>query len=325
MLENFVTLFDSKYLAQGLVLYESLTTKGNASIWVICMDDKTYNILNSFNFPNLKPIHYKTCETPELLAVKSSRTTGEYCWTFTPFTFTAIYSLDPSLNRLTYVDADLYFLKNFNEIFDEFERSKKNILITKHNYSGFLNSRIKEKKFGKFCVQFITVNNNKSSMNVINWWQKKNIDWCFARVEKGKFGDQKYLDEWPKIFKNDVYILKNKDFALAPWNVNSFSDSLLLRKTIFYHFHGFRILNNSKFVLFNGYKIESTTKNLYQIYINEIVKNLQLIDKSNFKIYYPPISDNFLTRIKKAFLNFIGLRKEVKIHINQSACENKFD
>jgi hypothetical protein len=160
---------------------------------------------------------------------------------------------------------------------------------------------------------------------VRKWWEERCVEWCFARFEDNKFGDQKYLDEWPKIFKNDVYILKNKDFALAPWNVNLFSDSLLSRKAIFYHFHGFRILNNFKFVLFNGYNIESTTKNLYQIYVNEIIKNLQLIDKSNFKINYPQISDNFLTRIKKAFLNFIGLRKEVKIHTNQSACGNKCD
>jgi hypothetical protein len=307
------------------VLYESLTTNGKATVWVICMDDTTYVILNKLNYHNLHAIHYSTCETPELLAIKASRTTGEYCWTFTPFTFTAIFLLAPDLKKLTYVDADLFFMRNFDEIFHELEASNKSVLITKHNYSGILGGQIKENKFGKFCVQFITVKNTIASKKVINWWQNKCIDWCFARVEKGKFGDQKYLDEWPEIFGDDVHILKNPDFALAPWNINSLSKSLKSKRAIFYHFHGFRIINKYNFILFNGYRIGLTTNELYQLYLSKVIKNLQLVEKINPSIKYFTVRDSFINKFKKILLEGIGLRKELSLHEKPATFESNFD
>ena len=90
-MEHFITLFDSKYLPQGLALHESLIKNGDATLWVVCMDDIAFHTINSLKFESLKAIYFSDHETPELLAIKSSRTAGEYCWTFTPFTFSIFF------------------------------------------------------------------------------------------------------------------------------------------------------------------------------------------------------------------------------------------
>jgi hypothetical protein len=65
-------------------------------------------------------------------------------------------------------------------------------------------------------------------------------------VEDGKYGDQKYLENWPKRF-DGVVVLKHKGANLAPWNVEDYSISLRNGQVmvdndpvIFYHFSGLR-------------------------------------------------------------------------------------
>ena len=76
---------------------------------------------------------------------------------------------------------------------------------------------------------------------VRKWWEERCIEWCYGRFEDGKFGDQKYLDDWPERFYDAVHVLGNKELALAPWNAIRFPYG----KSIFYHFHGVRIISNN--------------------------------------------------------------------------------
>ena len=238
-MEHYVTLFDSLFLPQGLALHKSLENYARSyTLWVLCMDDIAYQVLEKLNKPNIRLIALSEIETPELLAVKPGRTKAEYCWTLTPFTPKLVFERDKSVERVTYLDADMFFLADVSPIFDEFEASGKAVLITEHAYSPEYDQSATS---GRFCVQFMTFERDKSE-KVRSWWEARCVEWCFSRQENGKFGDQKYLDCWPDKFADDVHILQKQEWMLGPWNATRFAYSA----GKVYHFHGLRILEKGK-------------------------------------------------------------------------------
>jgi len=237
-MEHYVTLFDSLFLPQGLSLHSSLERHaGSYTLWVLCMDDEAKVVLEKLNKPNIKTIALSEVETPELLAVKIDRTMGEYCWTLTPLTPKIVFERDRSIQRVTYLDADLYFLKDITPIFQEFETSCKAILITEHGYAPEYDMSATH---GQFCVQFMSFIRNRSEP-IRAYWEERCINWCFNRSENGKFGDQKYLDRWPDEFSDLVHVLQHQEWALAPWNATRFP----YNSGKFYHFHALRILDKN--------------------------------------------------------------------------------
>jgi hypothetical protein len=270
MKKHFVTLFDKNFLTHGLVLKASLKKNLPESIlWVICMDSTTFDVLSAMNLQDLNLIKLEDVENAKLLSVKSQRSAGEYCWTLTPFSADFVFSKDSQIEEVTYIDADLYILnKNINLIFEEFDKSKKSALITKHAYSPeYDQSAIA----GIFCVQFMIFKRDLSR-HVRQSWQDQCIEWCFGRYEDGKFGDQKYLDDWPEKFASDIHVLERESLLLGPWNCTRFpySDGAA------WHFHGLRIQkdeNTKQLSLVNNgmYKIpEPTIRNVYNPYIEEL-------------------------------------------------------
>jgi len=281
--EQFVTIFDSLFLPQGIVLSKSLYKNNpNCILWVICADELSYEILRKLNLINLKLIKLSDYETPELLKVKQERTIAEYLWTLTPFASKFVFNSDKTINKVTYIDADLYILDNLDSIFNEFASSNKSVMITKHGYNPIYDQ---SSLTGKFCVQFMIFIRHNSE-NVRNWWEQECLKWCYARYEDGKFGDQKYLDSFPHLFKNDVHILTRENEILAPWNVQiyPYSDAKI------YHFHGFRIINKNKFT-FGRYPIPiPTLNNIHKNYITEIKAAINLLLLNDF-IIKPQIND----------------------------------
>ena len=92
------------------------------------------------------------------------------------------------------MDADLYFYQDPQILIDEIPKNKS-VLITQHNYYPKYDQ---SKTSGIYCVQFMYFKNDNEGMKVLKWWRDKCIEWCYNRFEDGKFGDQKYLDDWFK-------------------------------------------------------------------------------------------------------------------------------
>ena len=273
-MEHYVTLFDKAYLPQGLALYNSMKLKVSSfSLWVVCMDDETYHLLNNLNFKYLKCLRFSEYETKQLKEVKEERSKVEYYWTVTPFVADFVFQADQKIKRVTYIDADLWFLKDPQLIFDNFINSSKSVMITNH---GFLKEYDTSKEHGKYCVQFIIFDKEKSA-HIRKSWQNNCLEWCYARSENGKFGDQKYLDEWPVLFSNEIYILENFEYSQAPWNSLKFDS----KDAIFFHFHGLKIISLNSVLVGSYYLKEEAIENFYSPYLNDIRQSIDTI--SQFK------------------------------------------
>ena len=254
-MQNFCTLFNSSYLSRGLAMYNSLLGQtSDFHLYIYAFDDACYQTLIRMFLSNATIIPLHAFETEELLAIKDSRTAGEYCWTCTP---SILWHCIPAYNldHCTYLDADLLFFSD--PVVLTREMGNKSVLITEHRYhEDYDQSAL----CGIYCVQFVTVKNTAAGLSVLDWWRKACLLWCYNRFEDGKFGDQKYLDDWTTRFE-EVHVLRHLGGGLAPWNAKEYRvgktegkvwiENTLSEKAalVFYHFHDFRYCADEVFRL----------------------------------------------------------------------------
>jgi hypothetical protein len=253
---SFCTLFDSNFLSRGLALHISLSRYApDATLYVYCFDDLTHRLLTQLALPNLKPVAMAEFESLELLTVKPTRSVAEYCWTCTPHIIRhAIQHFH--LPAVTYLDADLYFFASPTVLLEEWEATGASVLITEHRYSPCYDHA---RRFGIYCVQFVTFRADTAGIAALNWWADRCLEWCYSREEDGKFGDQKYLDDWTTRFEG-VHVLRHLGGGVAPWNVQQYEvlatdgAAVQLREfasdaqfpLVFYHFHGLQIFRDGE-------------------------------------------------------------------------------
>jgi predicted ester cyclase len=276
-MEHFVTLFDSLFLPQGLALHMSMERHvKNYTLWILCVDDEAHAVLTKLQLPNVRLLQLSKLETEDLLRVKHARSKGEYCWTLTPFAPRFVFEADPDVSRVTYLDADLWFRKHPKPIFDEFDASGKQVLITDHAYAPEYDQSATS---GQYCVQFMTFTRHGGEV-VRKWWEERCIEWCYARFEDGKFGDQKYLDDWPDIFASSVHVLQDKERALAPWNAIRFP----FANAVFYHFHGLRIVSHRKIDIGWYHLPRPLVRYVYVPFLSDLRLVCELLQKSGFMV-----------------------------------------
>lgn len=315
----FCTLFDSFYLSRGLAMYESLKSQTtDFHLYVFAFDNLSCDLLHSLKLENTTIVPLNDFETEELKEVKKSRTVAEYCWTCTPSTISYVLKKF-NLPLCTYIDADLFFYSDPSVLISEMSENGKNVLITEHRFS-LLPKIYEKKRSGRFCVQFITFTNEEKSLLILDKWRKQCINWCYARHEDGKFGDQKYLDEWPLAYPN-IHILKHQGGGIAPWNLTRYcftndGNSITGKerktgikfKVVFFHFQYVKFLSDGLCDI-GWYFISSEVRRIFYIpyleKINEIERKLYKINAA-FKTGYTHFKEDslksfFKSGIKKIF------------------------
>ena len=244
MAREIVTLFDSNYLIKAVAMARSLE-RADVTLTCCCFDERSLRILEALNLPNVRPFGLAELEAgdPELLAVKPDRTPTEYCWTSTPALIRHVLNARPEIGELTYCDADLLFFSDPEPLFAEM--GDASICITPHRYSERYRA---QEVNGIYCVQWNTFRRDERGMAALDWWRERCLEWCYYRLEDGKLGDQKYLDDWPERFAG-VHVLQHKGGGLAPWNVPSYDiraggpAGVLVDDDplVFFHYHRVRL------------------------------------------------------------------------------------
>ena len=276
---NFCTLFDSYYLSRGVAMYQSLSRHcKDFHLYVFAFDNKAFEVLQKLNLLNTTIIPLKQFEDEKLLKVKKDRDRVEYLWTCSSSII--LYVLENyKVDNCTYLDADIYFFNSPKVLIDEV--GNNSVMITKHRYTLKYDQ---SNTSGVYCVQFMFFKNDRTGIEVLKWWRNACINWCYRKVEKGKFGDQKYLDDWPERFRG-IHVLQHLGGGVAPWNIQQydfflkgtqlFGKEIKTKrefKVIFYHFHNFKFLNNNK-VNLGGYETSENAINaLYKPYLGNLEK-----------------------------------------------------
>jgi hypothetical protein len=243
---TYCTLFDRHYLTRAVVLARSLDRVSPPfRLLAFCMDDVTHAALQQLCLPGIQPISLELLEAhdPALASTKADRSRVEYCWTATPAICRYALETDPSVEEVTYLDADLQFFSRPEPLFDEL--GDGDVLLVPHRYAP--EHRHKEATSGTYNVEWLTFRRSEAGLAALQWWHERCIEWCYFRWEDGKLGDQKYLDEFPRLF-DGVRVLEHPGGGLAPWNVSAHrldgrdgDVQVDGRPLVFYHHHSLRL------------------------------------------------------------------------------------
>jgi hypothetical protein len=171
--------------------------------------------------------------------VRPTRSLVEYAWTAVPVTCRYVLAREDSISTVTYLDADLFFFGSPQPMFDELGHDS--ILVVPHRMPDPRD----ELAPGKYNVGWVTLRRDASGTAALDSWRERCLDWCYERVEPGRFGDQKYLEDWPRRFER-VKVSQNTAAGLAPWNQTSHElessthGSLVAdgRPVVFFHYSG---------------------------------------------------------------------------------------
>lgn len=243
-------------------------------VWAFCLDDESFQYLSHYPLPGVTPVGANEFETPELLSVKSGRNVAEYCWTCTPSIIDhCLRKL--SLGSVIYLDADLFFFSSVEPLLVEFAKSGSSVLLTEHRYTPKYDHSLTS---GVYCVQFMGFRHDDRGLAALDWWKARCLEWCFARAEDGKFGDQKYLDDWKTRFPG-VHVLQHLGGGVAPWNFFNYdiTEGPCVDGTavVFCHFHALRWRKDGSFVKAEGYRLPGGAKQfIYPPYLEALGRAL---------------------------------------------------
>lgn len=325
---NFVTLFDKNYMSRGIVLYNSLKEhcKQDFTFYVLAMDEVTEKYLKSLNNVNLFVITVDDMKKmyPVLIKLEKERTRGEFSWTLSSFSIQ--YCLRQfSLDSCTYVDSDICFYNDPQILLDEV--GDKSVMITEHNYTPEYDQSATS---GKFCVQFMYFKNNEDGNKVLEYWRSKCEEWCYNRMEDGKFGDQKYLDDWESRFEGIVYNCRNIGCGVAPWNVQKYDVSKednvfyvteritkIKKPIVFFHFHALKEIGERKWC-FSQYRLENEEKELlFKAYIQELYTEEEKYPQEIIEKRYKSINISIYRKLRM-FLGYIRRYSQYKEKLRES-------
>ncbi len=322
-------LSDFNYLTYGITLIDSLLRTSSVPICIhyLCMDDKSYKILNTLYNNNIV-LYNENILLEKNKQLQLLKDTHYIYYLYTLSSEFTKYLIDvKKCESVTYIDSDICFHKDIQIIYNEIKN--KDVGIFKHRFPEGLEHNAK--LYGEFNVGVVYFKNSKKGREVLNWWNDAVLYKKYP--ELANCGDQQYLDMFPKMCSEDeIYIDDNIGHG-APWNWRSYSlDNIDNYKVIykgqkqpyvFSHFSKFKY--NIKSNTYTNSPVYNTYTNNGNVYHNK--KLIKLHDEyfNNIKISNQKIRLSVLKKIKIAvgMIVFEGdyvikeCIKQIYPHVNQ--------
>lgn len=213
---------------------------------MLCLDQITFDELRRRNLPGVKLVPLDELEraTEGLASARANRSQIEFYYTCSPALPLFIIKSDPAIDLITYLDADLYFYADPELVFEEL--GTKSVGIIRHRLAPEL---AHEERYSIYNVGWVTFRRDEAGLACLTWWCERCIEWCYLRLEEGRYADQKYLDYFPARFPN-VVVLEHEGANLAPWNITNYRIGRVEgqitvngQPLVFFHFSGFQQIN----------------------------------------------------------------------------------
>lgn len=217
-MNHYCTYFDSGFLIQGLAMWRSLAARDQDSVlWVLALDDRAADVLREIGGTWLRVVRLEEIEAgdEELRAAKANRSKAEYYFTLSPCWPLWLLRRRTDIERVTYLDADLFFFGNPGAMFEEMDRAGASVMITRHRFPSWLKHY---EKHGVFNVGVLSFRRDEAGFGCLEEWRRQCLEWCHDRLEESRYADQKYLEAWPEKMGKGLLVLEDPAVNAAPWN-----------------------------------------------------------------------------------------------------------
>lgn len=302
-MRHYCSLFNSVYQFHARLLYESIIASdgiSNTQFYFFCFDQESFNYFRQLNLTNVNAILSEELEQhlPQLKNVKTQRSLAEYFFTSTPAICKYVFEKYSEVDELVYLDADLCFFKSPELLFQEIGKSSVSIIPHRFNVLNYYKNI-----FGYYNVGWLSFKRDKEGLACLEKWHRDTIEWCFDKLTRRRYADQKYLNYWEKEFQN-ICVIKNKGANVAPWNVGNYrvhlkNNEVFVDNTplVFYHFASLKFIDGSYYTTISSY-LSFVSKEvvdlIYRPYLSRLHK-LGFVPRTSIRLN----KNRAVTRVRK--------------------------
>ncbi len=278
------TICSNNYLGQALALKTSFLKFHPQYRFYIILVDKPFSGIDYASFTPGQVLFIKDIPNLPLDTLLTRYNIIELNTAVKPSIFKHLMGLHPNLNRIYYLDPDLYFFGTL-KVSEDLLKSKTAV-VTPHiitpiprdgmapNENTFLN-------FGLYNLGFLGINpQHLEAINLLDWWEERTLNFGHIDLRQGYFVDQLWINLVPLFFK-EIAIIKDLGYNMAPWNLHERSlqrigeDGVVLQDDsplIFYHFSKLSDDPNAISREYNRFTFQDKPllRTLYNIYKNAL-------------------------------------------------------
>jgi len=202
----------------------------------------------------------------------------------------------PENEFVIYQDTDVIFFAALDE--NNCFQSDHSVYFFEHLYS----SKKASYPNGKYNAGFLVFRNNRSSRKFLQLWSTKCHEWCFLRVENGRYADQKYLEEF---IDHDYVSAETSErinlgmhFFEGRSKIRKAQNRVLINNEalICFHFHGFKVHKKVTESGLNryGFNLQNLSKFLI-LYVPTLIRYFEIKRVLEFQIGQPLVNSIELT------------------------------
>ena len=288
---HFCTVAGSSYLFKVATLYRSLEAYSNDfMLYICCIDDETLAAMEKLHLPRCIAVSVDALNDSGLAALRSQRSASEFCWTLKSHLLLWLLT-EKRLPEAVYLDSDVAFFSDPKQLYDDWGNAS--VYLCRQRDLDWV-----EQKYGKYQAGVIGFKNDEQGVAAVRWWRDKCRAWCFAAPDTGQYGDQKYLDDIPALFRS-VRISTHRGIDAAPWNTvynNNYPISVSGNEIridgdplVAYHFACLDVIDEQHFDLWNlsGISIGQTISNaIYVPYLAKLRESIAEVHAKTGGRYY---------------------------------------
>ena len=209
------TIVAKNYIGLAQILMNSVSQYNNdVETCIIVADEydksKENSVIVAKNFVEIESALW------EEMSLKYDLT--EFCTAIKPFCFEKLFE---SYSKVIYLDPDILLYDSLQQVWTWLE--EKSIALTPHVARAHVkyNGELPENQLlgtGVFNLGFCAMRKDGVSKTIVEWWKERLKDQCFSDVYNYLYTDQHWMDLIPAYFPNDLYVVTELGYNVAPWN-----------------------------------------------------------------------------------------------------------